>query len=102
VDPVVGAALAVLNALVLLGVLAVEARLTAAAEHKLAAGASGLAVVAAISLLLLLTLLGGHLLRRLRRAEPEPSVTERPPTPGSGGPGSPEASLEAKGAGRRP
>jgi hypothetical protein len=98
VDPIVGAGLAVLNGLVLLGLLAVEAHLTASGEHKLAAGTSGLSVLAAITLLLLATVLTGHLLRRLRRETPK-----RPPAVGDGGAlPREEAPLGPKETGRRP
>ncbi len=89
--PGVGAALALLNVLVLLGLLAIEARLALAGERKLAAGVSGLAVLAAVTLLLCLALLGGPLLRWLRETGPGARLI-----------GPPEPSLEAKGGGRRP
>jgi hypothetical protein len=58
--------IAVLSAGAVLGLLAVEASLTAADERKLAAGISGLAVAAAVVLLLCLTLLAADVLRALR------------------------------------
>jgi hypothetical protein len=101
VHPIVGGVLALVNVPALLGLLALEAHLTAGGERKLAAGASGLAVLAVISLLLLATLLAGHLLRWLRRPPvKEPAAAGAPIGPGAS---SREAtSLETQEPGRRP
>ena len=89
----VAAVSALLAAVGVLFLLAVEARLVHAGERKLAAAASGLAALAAVILLLLLTLLAGHVTRRLRAGRTVGQAAEAPPA---------EPSLEAKGAGPRP
>jgi hypothetical protein len=77
--PAVGVALTVLAVAVLLLLLTIEARLTTAGERKLAAAVNGLAVAVAVagllSLMLLISRLGGW----LRRTTLTPRLARRPP-----------------------
>ena len=69
----------------MLGLLTVEAQLTSAGERKLAAGVSGLAVAAAVALLLCVTLLAADAARALRAltAARRPTAPPVPPRAGA-------------------
>lgn len=98
--PAVGGALTVLAAGVLLLLLTIEAKLTAAGERKLAAAVNGLAVAVVIAGLLTLVLLISRLWRLLRRTTLEPRPADRAPI--GGDIGAPEPRLPSERADRRP
>ncbi|MBI3458414.1 MAG: hypothetical protein HY002_21795 [Candidatus Rokubacteria bacterium] len=99
----VSVALALLTAALLFLLLVVEAKLAAVGARKPAAAVSGLSAMAAIALVMFVTLAAGRLFRRLAEVGlSRRRVTGGAPAPEDRATRSPEPSLHGKGMGRRP